>query len=1457
MSTNSAPSQKPVFISHSSVDDAFVQSLRQHLQDHGVPVWEDASCLSGGVNLPEVIFKAIRDSQHFIVVVSEDAMDSEWVVDETELAMTLLAERTDGFKVVPILLGKKTHTAARALTGKKLAAIRGQEGVDVAMPEILAALGKQLPEGYFKPEAVDAPDIEELTLELENPRLEKLEGKERGVAEARLIYQPSGGARAIRSAKFKFTAPIGPIEADKLRWYLEDYYLWPTGPFKTRAEEVERALPEWGAALYWGAVGGDVNLAPLASWERVPVGKARRFSVYVDDRAVTGADEKTTAEVKQAATTLMGLPWELAYDQRGYLFQGAKPARVRRLLPNELEAEALLTEPPIRILLASPRPDDDKAGYIDHRISARPLVEALAGLGGMVEVTVLEPPTFPELKKELKRARQAKKPYHVVHFDGHGVYDPVVGLGGLCFEDPEDAHKLQKRGTAIINAQELGAEIQDHRIALFFLEACQTAQAELDPIASVAGRLLECGVASVVAMSHSVLVETARRFVEAFYQELAGGHRIGEAMLAGQIHIYDNPFKFEVPGAGDLHLQDWFVPVLYQEAHDPQLVTTIPAEKAQNLIKKRQKNVLGKLPEPPPHHFVGRSRELLALERLLQHHGYGVLVGQGGEGKTTLGVELARWLVMTNRFERAAFVSLEEYRDHRTILDSLGQQLLPGYTIAKYGHELDKAWLPIQQTLSERATLIVFDNLESALPPPDGSGYSDFEPAIWQGILALFKQVGAVARAKMIFTTREPMPEPFDIHQVRIGKLDKKAAIELVSGVLKQNHLPPKADDPGLNEAEIEALVESVNRHARSLTLLAPEIAKTGVTGTTENLTSIMQALQKKHPNERERSLYASVELSLRRLKPDTREKIKVLGVFHGGANLNIVDDMLKLDPSEMMAVAQELAEAGLAGEFYNGHLRLHPALCPYLLGELGETEAEGFREQWLQGMVQLVGFLSQQQHQDTQMAYTLTRLELPNLLAALERVREQPPEQVVDYAKRVEQLLSRQGLPSALKRAVEAREEAAAKIPDWGHARFESQQLGIERLLEAGNLQEAFSQAQDLLAQSQAAGEAAYPGADYDLAMAHNLLGQVLYAGGNAQLALNCFVEAHQRFQTLEEVGDDAAKRMVAVIITRKGDCYRGLGQLDEAAKAYQEGIELDERQGDDRGVAVGKGQLGTVWLEQNKYGEALKAHEEARESFENMDEPLSVATAWHQIGMVHQQAGNTKEAEKAYKESLSIRTRESNRDGEADSSIQLGNLYDSMGRLEEAAIFYNRAADIRVELKDLAGEGRVRSNLANTLIQLKRYDDARVVAERAIECLTPYGQNAQPWILWSVLHNLEQAVGNREAALQARQKAMELFLQYRRDGGENHAGGGRLCLMVEQGIKAKDTGEVAGLLGQLASDTDYHPYIRALAASLQKIVNGSRDPTLADDPALDYDDAVELKLLLERLRELEGNDA
>ncbi len=66
----------------------------------------------------------------------------------------------------------------------------------------------------------------------------------------------------------------------------------------------------------------------------------------------------------------------------------------------------------------------------------------------------------------------ADRPYHVLHFDGHGVYDCRVDLG-LCFEHPVDAERLDARRHVTVYTDELGALLGDQRIPLVFLAACR------------------------------------------------------------------------------------------------------------------------------------------------------------------------------------------------------------------------------------------------------------------------------------------------------------------------------------------------------------------------------------------------------------------------------------------------------------------------------------------------------------------------------------------------------------------------------------------------------------------------------------------------------------------------------------------------------------------------------------------------------------------------------------------------------------------------------------------------------------------------------------------------------------------------------------------------------------------------------------------------------------------------
>jgi len=1491
-----------VFISHASQDDAFVKELREALESHAITVWVDSRNLRGGAKLQPEIDAAIERARQVIVVLSPNTVNSPWVRKEIAKAMEVEKQRAgEGYRVIPLLLPGIEPSALDLWfdvepVGKPIETEPG--GVSVALPAILAALGKQLPTDFQPIKETAQQPVEELILKLTDTKIHEEGGKRRARATATLVYEPADkSAREVESKRrFIFTAPHGVIEAEDIRWYLEEYYLWPIGVFQERAARIETQLPQWGQDLFQAAFASPVAQVALNAWQQAKADGERRFSVFVDSELPEGAGDAEQAIAREAASELLSLPWELLHDGRGFLFHGKHPVLVRRRLPNRLSMEVRPTALPIRVLLVSPRPEEDnRIGYIDHRISAKPLIEAVESLGELVTVSMLEPPTFAALEEALKKAADAKQPFDVIHFDGHGVYDREHGLGALCFEAPNQETILEKRKMESIDAAKLAEVIRDHRIPLVFLEACQSAKTEDDPTASVAAKLLEEGVTSIVAMSHSVLVETAHRFVRAFYHELAQGKRIGAAMIAGQRELHRDTVRGKVMGAGELRLQDWFVPVLYQEAQDPQLITALLPKDVQQLQAKQRRLSLGELPDLP-HEFQGRSRELLALERLLHREPYTVVRGQGGAGKTTLAIELARWLVRTRRFRRAAFVSLEQYTDARGVLDSIGRQLLPegeSWSVAQFP-DLQQALQPVERALRDRATIIVLDNLESVLPislesglqtespsssesseqaegasslesrlqaerssssderPPEGGTPNTTPDAITELFALCRKLLDADPATRIVFTSRESLPAPFDNkrREIALGALSRTDAIALVAEVMKQEGLIPKSEDPGGDPQEITDLVEAVNRHARALVLLAREVARTGVRATTENLHQLMAELDKKYPGNRENSLYASVELSLRRLSPETRAQIKPLAVFHGGAQINVLGLMLGAEIETVQNIAKQLIDVGLAEDIGYGHLRLDPALPPYLLREMKAAEQEEARARWAKAMSQLTRFLYEQHFKDAELSARLTLLELLNLMALLQWIQDKAtPEDVVGLAQRVEALLANLGRPQAFMQATRVREQAAQDLLEWSHARYLTESANIDRMLERGDLPSAYEAAQQLLQRCLTAGEDSYQDAEYDIAMAHFRLGRVLKKGGAAEAALSLLTEAQQRFQALADAGDIAAERMASGAITENADCLSDLGRWDEAAAAYEEAIRRFEKLDDRRWIAVNKGQLGTVCMLQGRYAEALESYAEARVIFESLGEPKSVAAIWHQIGMVHKNAKQFEQAERANRQSLAIKVQQRDLAGEASSLNELGNLYDAMGRLEEAVKCFQQAADISFKLQGQRYEGFARNNLADTLIKLQRYDEARHELNRAIECKKPYGHAAHLWSTWMILHNLEQATGNQQAAAQARQQAIESYVAYRHAGGQSMEPGAQLCAFAAQAISQGETTELEQALAQLSGAESTPPSGKLLLSNLQAILRGSRDTALADDPNLDYQDAVELQLLLEAL--------
>ncbi len=377
--------RKHIFVSHSSKDDELVKALGKSLAIQGFETWIDSRRLKGGDELEPEIKEAIEQARAFIVVLSLNAFNSPWILKEVKYALKVKKEQGEDYPVIPLLLEGVEPGALKWCFEEEPVGIKvqlGPGGISEAMPQLLAALGKRLPDDIQSMVRPQPEPLEELLLVLKDPCIVEKEGFRRARATAELTYFPGDkGKRDVQSkGRFHFTSPLGPIENEELSWYLERYYTWPTGVFKQRAQKVEKDLPKWGKALYDAVFNDDSVRNVLTAWESAQSRAGRRFTVFVDSQLVKGAKKKKQAEANEAATLLLSLPWELLHDGGGYLFLGAKPVQVRRRLPNRISLEGTVAHPPIRILLVSPRPEDEKAAYIDHRVSALPLVTALESL---------------------------------------------------------------------------------------------------------------------------------------------------------------------------------------------------------------------------------------------------------------------------------------------------------------------------------------------------------------------------------------------------------------------------------------------------------------------------------------------------------------------------------------------------------------------------------------------------------------------------------------------------------------------------------------------------------------------------------------------------------------------------------------------------------------------------------------------------------------------------------------------------------------------------------------------------------------------------------------------------------------------------------------------------------------------------------------------------------------------
>ena len=332
---------------------------------------------------------------------------------------------------------------------------------------------------------LDSTTIRDAQQRVQIKNMSKLHIKQLTVGKNRyqveLSLQEEGSTPMTVKAKFKFQ--LSEQDQKDLRWYLEDYLQFPFEPNPKVAARVEQRMAEIGSALFKAVFHADDDARDLWAELRRGLNKTR-VEISVED--------------VQEATSI---PWELLRDPKtdislalhaqAFVRTHSNPA-LRAKLPRMASKDE-----PIRILLVICRPREDRD--VPFRSVASQLVKGLSQAEReFFQLEVLRPPTFRQLSKVLRAASDGGKPFHVVHFDGHGSYQKVdddmaassviFGASELLSPKRDDnkhgylvfENQSVRGNNQLVDGPALGQLLVETQVPVLVLNACRSAHAEDD-----------------------------------------------------------------------------------------------------------------------------------------------------------------------------------------------------------------------------------------------------------------------------------------------------------------------------------------------------------------------------------------------------------------------------------------------------------------------------------------------------------------------------------------------------------------------------------------------------------------------------------------------------------------------------------------------------------------------------------------------------------------------------------------------------------------------------------------------------------------------------------------------------------------------------------------------------------------------------------------------------------------
>lgn len=337
-----------------------------------------------------------------------------------------------------------------------------------------------------------------------------------------------------------------------------------------------RIPTEAGAALYQSLFSGRVGALYAESRGRAE-GSDRGLRIKLRfDPGISGM------------SWVPALPWELVFrpDTEEFLGSDLYSPIVRYLeVPRSSALPAF--QPPLRILVALASPcGSDPLNLEEER---RKLEKALGGQPGEIDPDFLENATLDGIRTKLR-----SRPFHALHFMGHGGWNPLTGEGSLLLETAD-------RNRDLVGGALLADAIKGTTMPLLVvLNACDTARTAgfegASPFGGVAAALVRKGVPAVVAMQFPITDDAALPFAGALYSRIAAGDPVDTAVTEGRMAIR----------TALRDSMEWATPVLFMRTPDGRLFAPEKPEEMSRLEPPAHKEAPAPAaPAPGPTFSIG------------------------------------------------------------------------------------------------------------------------------------------------------------------------------------------------------------------------------------------------------------------------------------------------------------------------------------------------------------------------------------------------------------------------------------------------------------------------------------------------------------------------------------------------------------------------------------------------------------------------------------------------------------------------------------------------------------------------------------------------------------------------------------------------------------------------------------------------------------------------------------